>query len=417
MNNPHTQSVVNRLSHASLAAQFSEQMTIAVIPIAAVVAFNATAQQTAALQAVNTLPFLLLSLPAGVIADRMRRKHLMVVTELLRAAALFVLFALFSRHALTLVTLGALGFAIATGTVVFSVAAPSLVAALVDTSGLLAANRRLEIARSIAYTAGPSVGGMLAGWGSGVFAFLAAFTLSLVSAGFMARLPREARRAPSGRHVAQELADGLRFIGGNPWLRPIVATAFVFNTSWFLLLSVFAWYAIHRLAFSASEVGFALGVYGFGMIAGAFLYPGLAKRLAFGRQILLGPSCAAIAAVLMACSTLVHAKASASPVFAAFFLFGFGPIVWTISTTSLRQIVTPGHLIARVSSVIMMATAGARPLGALLGAWLSTRFGIGSCLVGVLIGFGAQLAIIVFSQPVRLRSITTLNEAPATAAA
>ncbi|CAM2185775.1 Enterobactin exporter EntS [Paraburkholderia sacchari] len=414
MNNPHAQSVVNRLAHASLAAQFSEQMSIAVIPIAAVVAFNATAQQTAALQAVNTLPFLLLSLPAGLVADRVRRKNLMVATELVRAAALFVLFALFWLHALTLVTLGALGFAIATGTVVFSVAAPSLVAALVETGSLLAANRRLEIARSIAYTAGPSVGGILAGWGNGVLAFLVAFALSLASACFMGRLPREARRAPSGRHVAQELMDGLRFIGGNPWLRPIVATAFVFNTSWFLLLSVFAWYAIHRLAFDASEVGLALGVYGFGMIAGAFLYNGLARRLAFGQQILLGPSCAAVAAVLMASSSVVHAKA---PVFAAFFLFGFGPIVWTISTTSLRQIVTPEPLVARVSSVIMMATAGARPLGAMLGAWLSMRFGIGSCLAGVLTGFGAQLAIIAVSQPVRLRSITTLSEASTTATA
>lgn len=414
MDHSLTQTVVSRLSHASLAAQFSEQMTIAVIPIAAVVAFGATAQQTAALQAVNTLPFLLLSLPAGLFADRVRRKNLMIVTELLRAAALFVLFMLFWRHALTLVTLGALGFAIATGTVVFSVAAPSLVATLVESGDLLAANRRLEIARSIAYTAGPSVGGILAGWGSGRVAFLAAFVLSLASACFMGRLPREARRARSGRHLAQELADGLRFIGGNPWLRPIVATAFVFNTSWFLLLSVFAWYAIHRLAFGASEVGFALGVYGFGMVAGAFLYKGLAQRLAFGRQILLGPSCAAVAAVLMASSALAHAK---TPVFAAFFLFGFGPIVWTISTTSLRQIVTPGNLIARVSSVIMMATFGARPLGAMLGAWLSTRFGIGSCLVGVLIGFGAQLAIIAFSRPVRLRSIATLSEAAATVAA
>ncbi|CAB3786035.1 hypothetical protein LMG28688_02190 [Paraburkholderia caffeinitolerans] len=414
MSHPHTPSVVNRLAHASLAAQFSEQMSIAVIPIAAVVVFNATAQQTAALQAANTLPFLLLSLPAGLVADRVRRKNLMVTTELLRAAALFVLFALFWLHALTLVTLGALGFAIATGTVVFSVAAPSLVAALVEADGLLAANRRLEIARSIAYTAGPSAGGILAGWGSGVLAFLAAFTLSLASACFMGRLPREARRAPSGRRVAQELADGLRFIGGNPWLRPIVATAFVFNTSWFLLLSVFAWYAIHRLGFSAPEVGFALGVYGFGMVAGAFLYNGVARRLPFGQQILLGPSCAAVAAALMAGSAVVHAKA---PVFAAFFLFGFGPIVWTISTTSLRQIVTPAPLVARVSSVIMMATAGARPLGAMLGAWLSTRFGIGSCLVGVLIGFGVQLAIISVSQPVRLRSITTLSEAPATATA
>lgn len=406
MGNAKPLRVVVNLSHASLAAQFSEQMAIAVIPIVAVVALGASAQQSAALQAVNTLPFLLLSLPAGLVADRSRRKPLMIATELLRATALFVLFALFHARMLSLTTLGTFGFAIATGTVVFSVTAPSLVAAMVETGDLLSANRRLEIARSIAYTAGPSVGGIFAGWASGVFAFLAAFVLSLASAWFLTRLPAEARRPRSRRALVHELFDGVQFIARSRHLRPIVATAFVFNTSWYLLLAVFAWYAIHRLAFAPTAVGAALGVYGFGMVGGAFLYKIIAKRLAFGRQILLGPMSAALASVLMASTAVTHSRAT---VFLAFFLFGFGPIVWTISTTSLRQVVTPHHLIARVSSVIMMATFGARPLGALLGAWLSTRLGMSSCLVGAACGFALQLAIILFSSPARLRSIECLE--------
>ncbi|RAR65876.1 putative MFS family arabinose efflux permease [Paraburkholderia unamae] len=406
----NAQRVIVNLSHASLAAQFSEQMAIAVIPIVAVVALGASAQQSATLQAVNTLPFLLLSLPAGLVADRSRRKPLMIATELLRAAALFVLFALFHARVLSLVTLGTLGFAIATGTVVFSVAAPSLVAAMVETGDLLTANRRLEIARSIAYTAGPAVGGVFAGWASGVFAFLAAFALSLASAWCLARLPAETPRPRARRALVHELFDGVQFIARSTHLRPIVATAFVFNTSWYLLLAVFAWYAIHRLAFAPSAVGVALGVYGFGMVGGAFLYQAIAKRLVFGRQILLGPMSAALASVLMASTVFTHSRAT---VFLAFFLFGFGPIVWTISTTALRQVVTPRDLIARVSSVIMMATFGARPLGAMLGAFLSTRFGMTSCLVGAACGFAAQLAIIVLSAPARLRSIESLEAARA----
>jgi predicted MFS family arabinose efflux permease len=398
--------VVVNLSHASLAAQFSEQMAIAVMPIVAVVALGASAQQSATLQAINTLPFLLLSLPAGLVADRSRRKPLMIATELLRAAALFVLFALFHARVLSLFTLGTLGFAIATGTVVFSVTAPSLVAAMVETGDLLTANRRLEIARSIAYTAGPSLGGIFAGWASGVFAFLAAFGLSLASVWFLARLPAEAPRPRSRRALAQELFDGVQFIARSTHLRPIVATAFVFNTSWYLLLAVFAWYAIHRLAFAPSAVGVALGVYGAGMVGGAFLYKIIAKRLVFGRQILLGPASAALASLLMASTVFTHSRAS---VFVAFFLFGFGPIVWTISTTALRQVVTPNDLIARVSSVIMMATFGARPLGALLAACLSTRFGMTGCLLSAACGFAIQLAIILLSAPARLRSIECLE--------
>ncbi|HEY4804184.1 MAG TPA: MFS transporter, partial [Paraburkholderia sp.] len=157
-------------------------------------------------------------------------------------------------------------------------------------------------------------------------------------------------------------------------------------------------------------VGVSLGVYGFGMVGGAFLYKIIAKRLVFGRQILLGPTSAALASLLMASTVLTHSRAT---VFMAFFLFGFGPIVWTISTTALRQVVTPRDLIARVSSVIMMATFGARPLGALLGAYLSTRLGMTSCLVSSACGFAIQLAIIVFSAPARLRSIEGLDAARA----
>ncbi|VVE81931.1 MFS transporter [Pandoraea sputorum] len=403
-------SLVTSLSRANLAAQFSEQMTLAVIPIVAVIALQASALQTASLQAATTLPFLLLSLPAGVLADRYRRKPLMIATELLRAVALLLLFALFQMKWLSLTALGALGFAMASGTVVFGAAAPSLVAMLVGPAHLLAANRRLETARSVAFTAGPAIGGALAGVASGTFAFAAAFALSLGSAFWLSRLPKEAPRAALRRHFVHELGEGIGFIAKNIHLRSIVTTAFVFNMSWYLLLSVFAFYAIDTLAFSARGVGAALGIYGFGMVCGAMGYARIARRLRFGRQVLLGPACAALAAVLMASTTAFARTGTASfasyaVVFVAFFLFGFGPIVWTISTTSLRQIVTPGELIARVSAVTMTATFGARPLGAFIGAWIAATFGVKACLFAMTAGFALQLTIIARSHATTLTSL------------
>ncbi|WP_353191730.1 MFS transporter [Pandoraea pnomenusa] len=404
--------LVTSLSRANLAAQFSEQMTLAVIPIVAVIALRASAEQTASLQAATTLPFLLLSLPAGVLADRYRRKPLMIATELLRAVALLMLFALFQMHWLTLTALGALGFAMATGTVVFGAAAPSLVATLVGPAHLLTANRRLETARSIAFTAGPAIGGVLAGVASGLFAFAAAFALSLGSAFWLSRLPTEAPRAASKRRFFHELGEGVRFIVHNRYLRAIVATAFVFNTSWYLLLAIFAYYAIDALAFSPQAVGAALGAYGFGMVCGAMGYARVAQRLRFGRQVLLGPVCAAVAALLMAATTTLTGGGPAYVViFAAFFLFGFGPIVWTISTTSLRQIVTPGGMVARVSAVTMTATFGARPLGAFLGAWIASAFGVKACLFAMTAGFATQLAIIARSRAARLASLEAARDA------
>ncbi|MEQ5055919.1 MFS transporter [Klebsiella michiganensis] len=399
--------VIDNLSYSNLSAQFSEQMALAALPIVAVVALNATAAESASLQAINTLPFLLLSIPAGLLADRSRKKPLMLVTELIRAAALFLLCFLFFSKGLSLSVLGVFGFFIATGTVIYSVTAPALVATLVGKSDLISANRHMEIARSIAYTAGPAVGGMLAGFSSGIFAFFIASLLSIVSMWFLLRLPTEAPKIPSERHLLRELTDGIAFVAQNPYLRPIIITAFVFNISWYLLMAIFSYYAFNNLSFNASEIGIALSLFGVGMVFGSFLYKPISNKLDFGTQIILGPISAFIAALMMG-TTIFYPNMLI--VLLAFFLFGFGPIVWTISTTTLRQIVTPENMIARVSSVIMTVTFGARPLGAILGVWLSASFGVSSCLIAVVIGFLIQLCIIYFSMPTRIVTLEQLNE-------
>ena len=104
---------------------------------------------------------------------------------------------------------------------------------------------------------------------------------------------------------------------------------------------------------------------------------------------------------------IYHSK---SLVFIAFFLFGFGPIIWTISTVSLRQLVTPSNMIAKVSSVIMTVTFGARPLGAALGVYISANLGVNACISAVLIGFLIQLIIILFSNPAKLNNLSDAEE-------
>lgn len=85
---------------------------------------------------------------------------------------------------------------------------------------------------------------------------------------------------------------------------------------------------------------------------------------------------------------------------AAFFLFGAGPILWTIATTTLRQAVTPNAMLGRVSAIIVTATFGARPIGAALGALLAARYGTAACLWAMAAGFVVQFGVL-FSSPVR----------------
>jgi hypothetical protein len=86
----------------------------------------------------------------------------------------------------------------------------------------------------------------------------------------------------------------------------------------------------------------------------------------------------------------------------AFFLFGFGPILWTIGQTTLRQAVTPEHMLGRVSALVMMATAGARPLGAAIGGVVGAAQGAEACLLLAAIGFAVQAWVIMASPVSRL---------------
>ncbi|CUR76894.1 MFS transporter [Achromobacter xylosoxidans] len=390
-----------RLACSNLAAQFSEQIALAAAPLVAVLALGATAAQTGYLQTAQTLPFLLLSLPAGVLADRLPRRTLMTSAECVRAASLLALLALLALGGLNLGWLAALGFLGAVGTVAYNVAAPALVPTLVPAPALGQANRWLELARSAAFSAGPALGGALVGGIGAAAAYGLATLLSLLAAGLLAGLPPQAPRAAARRHLWHELRDGAAFVTGHPLLRPVLVTAVFFNLAWFVLQAVYVVYAVERLGLGAAGVGITLGVYGAGMLAGALAAPWLAGRLSFGALIAAGPLCA-LAASLILLSTL--ALPSGLWAAAGFFLFGAGPILWTIATTTLRQAITPNALLGRVSAVILTATFGARPVGALIGAALASRLGLEACLWVSSAGFAAQFVVLAASPVPRLRS-------------
>ena len=114
-----------RLAWSNLVAQSAEQLSLAAAPMVAVLALGAGAGETGFLTAAQTLPFLLLSFPAGVLVDRLPRRGIMVSAELARAAALLALPVLAAFGWLSVPLLALVGFVAATGTVVYSVAAPA----------------------------------------------------------------------------------------------------------------------------------------------------------------------------------------------------------------------------------------------------------------------------------------------------
>ncbi|MDF8356053.1 MFS transporter [Ensifer adhaerens] len=391
-----------RIGWSNLFAQFSEQMALAAAPLAAVLLLAAGPAETGWLQMAQTLPFLLLSIPAGLVADRASRRRLMVSSEMLRALSLVATLLLMLGGLLSLPLLAVMGFVGAIGTVCYNVAAPALVPAIVPRHQLADANRWLELARSLAYSGGPAIGGAIVAWTGASLAYVAATSLSLLSVVLLAGLGDQQQPTAPRRNLLQDLAEGARFLGGHPLLRPILVTAIVFNTAWFVLQAVYVAYAIQTLGLTATGVGITLGIYGAGMMIGAFAAPAIARRIPFGLMIALGPLGGLTAAAVMLSTIWTPSGALAG---LSFFLFGAGPVLWSIATLTLRQAVTPNAMLGRVSAFITTATFGARPIGAALGAVVATRFGVEACLAVAAVGFLIQFLVIIASGVPQLRAL------------
>jgi len=388
----------NRLAWSNLAAQSAEQIAVAAAPIYTVLALGGGARETGLIQTAQTLPLLLFAIPAGMLADRMSRRRLMAYAEALRVVSLIAILALAELRLLAWPLLALLGFIGACGTVAYSVAAPSLVPAIVPPEALASANSRIELSRALAFAAGPALGGALIGWSGAVSAFGFAAAFSACAVLLLAGLNEPPRPPRPPRHPLDDIREGARFVFRHPLLRPVFVTQFLFNTAFFILLAVFVPYAIRSLDLSASAVGVILSTYGVGMVVGALLAGRIIRSFRFGICVVIGPIAGLMAAFVMVLTILIP-----SPLLAgfSFFLLGAGPIVWVISTTTLRQTVTPPDLLGRVSAINIMAQ-GARPIGAGIGAFIGGSFGTELCLVVAAFGFLAQAAVILVSPVLRL---------------
>ena len=389
----------SRLAWSNLAAQSAEQIALSAAPIVAVLALGAREVESGLLQTALTLPFLVFSIPAGLLADRVSRRLLMAGAEAVRAVCLIALVLLLHFSMLTMEFLGLAGFVAVCGTIAFSVAAPSLVPALVPQASLAVANSRIELARTVAFTAGPAMGGILVGWVGGEMAFVTAAALSIMAVALLTGLNEPPRQIVK-RHIVSDIFEGAAFVFKSPLLAPIFACQLIYNTAYFLIMAIYVPYAVHELGLSAPGVGVTIGMAGVGMIIGALLAPRIMAFAPFGSVIAIGPIGGATGSVLLAMTAFWPSPWLAG---LAFFVIGTCSILWIISTTILRQTIVPLHLLGRVSSIHVMAFS-ARPFGAAIGALIGGLYGAKVCLFVAAAGFVLQSVLMLMSRPVKLRT-------------
>jgi MFS family permease len=275
---------------AETVSQFGAQITLIALPLAAALSLDASASQMGILTAAGTLPFLVFGLFAGVWVDRLRRKPILIATDVGRAAILLAVPLAWSFDLLRVEMLYLVAFIAGLQTLFFDVAYLSFLPAIVRRDDLVDGNSKLQGSASVAQVAGPGIAGLLVGLITAPLAIVANVLTYLVSAFFIARItidePVSERHARP--HVLREVGEGLRAVFGNAALRAIATSGGLVAIFGYLFLAVYVLYMTEELGFSAGQVGLVFSLGGVGAIIGSLLATPLQRRLGIGPTIVAG---------------------------------------------------------------------------------------------------------------------------------
>jgi MFS family permease len=397
-----------RLWSAETISQFGTQVTLLALPLAAIDVLHASAFEVAALTTVEFLPFLLVSLPAGVWVDRLPRRPILVAGDLARAALLASVPIAYALDALTIWQLYGVGFGVGIATVFFDVAYQSYLPSLVERRQLVDGNAKLEISRSAALVGGPGLAGVLVDLLKAPVAILVDAVSFLGSALFIFRI-RKAERTPQGeaavrRRMREELGEGLRYVLTHPFLKNIAGSTAAFNffgTLGFAMLLVFA---RRELELSPAAIGLAFMLGNVGPLLAAFSASRISRRFGVGPTI-IGASVVG-GPMFLLIPFAPHGSAAVPFLAAAFIVGGFCNVVYNVGQVSLRQAITPERIQGRMNSVMRFIVWGTIPLGSFVGGALTTVISLKATLI--VGGIGSSLSFL----PVLLSPVRMLREMP-----
>ena len=367
------------------------QISELAIPLLAVVVLNASAAEVGLLGAARWLPFLLLALPLGVMVDRLRRRPVLVLSDLARAALTLVVVVFAFTGALTLWTLVILVALIGVFTVSFEVSYQSYLPAVVGRDELERATGRLQATAAATEVGGPGLGGLLIQALSAPWALLAHLLTYLVSATALLGI-RTVESAPprTGRSVLRDLADGLAFVRRDRYLVSLIGFAAIYNlfAQWIMVL--FTVHAVRELGLSAGHLGLVFSLGAIGAVVGAALAPVSVRRFGAGPVLI---ACAALECVALAVLPLVGSSWPTPTIVAVligvFAVNGAGTSLSSVVALTLRQLRTPDHILGRVNATMRWISYGVISIGAALGGvvgeLLGTRLGLAVGCAGTLL--------------------------------
>jgi predicted MFS family arabinose efflux permease len=385
---------------------FGSQITHLALPLTAVVLLNATPMQMGILTAAGTAPYLFLTLFAGVWVDRHRRRPILVIANFGRALLLLLIPLLAWFEILRIEHVIGVAFLVGVLTVFFEVTYQSFLPRLLDRNQLADGNSKLSMSTATSEIGGPGFAALLVQVFSAPFALVVDACSFLVSAFSLLMIRKEEPEPAPSTHepVLAAIREGWRFMIGNRYLSAIAGEAATYNLFWNVIQAIFMLYMVRELGMNAGSISLIFIVGSVGGLLGALVTNRMANHLGVGATV-VG---AAVISDLVTIALPFVAQTSINVVVVLaliFFIRGFGMTAVNVHTYSLRQSIIPDQLLGRTNAAYRLLTYGAMPLGALLGGFLSERFGLQPTLLVGAVGLLSTWLWLWFSPVRQLRRI------------
>jgi MFS family permease len=372
---------------------FGAQITNLALPLTAALLLQATPFQMGVLVALETLPFALVSLHAGVLLDRVRKLPIVIAADLGRGIALLAIPLAAFTHVLSIEILYAVGFLCGVQNVVGGAAYQVLLAQMAGRKRLVEANAKITLGETSSALIGPGIAGLLIQALTAPFAIMLDALTFFVSALMLRRV--EARNdvvhATHRGSVWAEIHEGLLLVWRSRTLFALALVAGLWQVLHHMQIAVLILFATRELGLSAGSIGVAYMFGGVGCVIAAANAERLSNRFGVGSIIVYG-------LLLTAFGWQAFGLVSGPPWAAtlalglAMLVFDFGAVLYGINYLALRQAITPDRLLGRMTATMRFCTVAAAPLGSLIGGALATGIGLRATLL-VVGALGLVLAI------------------------
>ena len=381
------------------------------VPVLAAGDLRATVFQVSLLTFFAWLPYLLFSLPAGILVDRTDQRRLMILCDLGRMAAMLSIPLAAFTGTLTLPYLyGVVGFS-GVLTVLFNVAYRSKLPRLITADQLVDGNGKLTMSQDLAELIGPTVSGALIGLVGATRTFFSnglAFLVSAVTLGLLREPPAGPGTAAAEKargSLRADLTEGLVFIRSQPILRKILACTTTSNFFVMAASSLEITFMLRELHASSLMVGLVFSASAVGGLAIGAMASRISHRVGTARVIWVAM---AAPGPLYWCMPLAQPGWGVLLYGVGLAAFSGNVVLYNIAATSYRQRITPPAILGRVNAAFLWICFGVIPFGGLFGGVLGSELGLRPALWISVLGVWSACLFVVFSPLRKMRDMPTV---------